>query len=407
MRNRHAEDDATAPAAITPLMKFRLDTDSGFLPTSCYRPLLDHLVGPGLRPMERRFVPVDDNPFLPFCSTIFLAVFLAGANGHQMSSLTFLGAAGTVTGLEAPAGGGAGSGFWWIAACFKASRSCGSCNWEPFPFESGRNRRRGPDSRPSGPLRLPPRLVAGGFRGRIYCTPATRDLLHPRPAGLRHLQEEDARDAEPGWLLEAPSGASSLYPRSTRHGRSPSSSWSATTARSRLRDARGTRDERDGRTRGRERDGRGTRGRGRVPSRSSSSTAAPARFVGRPDTRRRHGPPVRRRPGRYGRPVLPDSSPVAEADYLLLESTYGDRLHEAGRQRRASGAHHPGQRLTRGGKVIMPSFAIGRVEEVLYWLKRLEEEKRIPVLPVYVDSPMAIGALQFYAGAAQRARSHA
>ena len=50
----------------------------------------------------------------------------------------------------------------------------------------------------------------------------------------------------------------------------------------------------------------------------------------------------------------------------------------------------------RGGKLIIPSFAIGRVEEVLYWLKRLEDEKRIPVLPVYVDSPMAIAALQFY-----------
>ena len=44
----------------------------------------------------------------------------------------------------------------------------------------------------------------------------------------------------------------------------------------------------------------------------------------------------------------------------------------------------------------MPSFAIGRVEEVLYWLKRLEDERRIPVLPVYLDSPMALGALQFY-----------
>src|SRR5262249_58410684 len=44
------------------------------------------------------------------------------------------------------------------------------------------------------------------------------------------------------------------------------------------------------------------------------------------------------------------------------------------------------------------AFAIGRVEEVLYWLKRLEDEKRIPVLPVYVDSPMAVAALQFYAG---------
>jgi metallo-beta-lactamase family protein len=53
-------------------------------------------------------------------------------------------------------------------------------------------------------------------------------------------------------------------------------------------------------------------------------------------------------------------------------------------------------RYGRGGKLIIPSFAIGRVEEVLHWLKRLEEEKRIPALPVYVDSPMAIGALQFY-----------
>src|SRR3954454_3466373 len=45
---------------------------------------------------------------------------------------------------------------------------------------------------------------------------------------------------------------------------------------------------------------------------------------------------------------------------------------------------------------MIPSFAVGRVEEVLYWLKRLEDDKRIPILPVYVDSPMAIGALQFY-----------
>src|SRR5581483_2988952 len=99
--------------------------------------------------------------------------------------------------------------------------------------------------------------------------------------------------------------------------------------------------------------------------------------------------------GRYGRPVLPDPSPIREADVLLLESTYGDRRHEV---------DDNGDRLAqivtstfeRGGKLIIPSFAIGRVEEVLYWIKRLEEERRIPVLPVYVDSPMAISALQFY-----------
>ena len=99
--------------------------------------------------------------------------------------------------------------------------------------------------------------------------------------------------------------------------------------------------------------------------------------------------------GRYGRPVLPDPTPVSDADILLLESTYGDRLHEP---------DDDGERLAaivnnaakRGGKLIIPSFAIGRVEEVLYWLRRLEEEKRIPVLPIYLDSPMAIAALQFY-----------
>jgi metallo-beta-lactamase family protein len=100
--------------------------------------------------------------------------------------------------------------------------------------------------------------------------------------------------------------------------------------------------------------------------------------------------------GRYNRPVLPDPSPVTDADVLLLESTYGDRLHEPddNGDRLASIVRDTAQR---GGKLIIPSFAIGRVEEVLYWLERLEDEQRIPALPVYVDSPMAIGALQFYA----------
>jgi metallo-beta-lactamase family protein len=100
--------------------------------------------------------------------------------------------------------------------------------------------------------------------------------------------------------------------------------------------------------------------------------------------------------GRYNRPVLPDPTPVATADVLLVESTYGDRLHEP---------DDDGSRLAaivnsvaeRKGRLIIPAFAIGRVEEVIYWLKRLEEEQRIPQMPVYVDSPMAARALQFYA----------
>ena len=99
--------------------------------------------------------------------------------------------------------------------------------------------------------------------------------------------------------------------------------------------------------------------------------------------------------GRFGRPVLPDPTMVEEADYLLVESTYGNRVHEK---------DDDGEKLAqaikatveRGGKVIIPAFAVGRVEELLYWIKRLEEEKRIPVLPVFVDSPMATEALSRY-----------
>jgi len=100
--------------------------------------------------------------------------------------------------------------------------------------------------------------------------------------------------------------------------------------------------------------------------------------------------------GRYSRPVLPDPTRVETADVLLVESTYGDRLH---------GPDDDGESLAaiirdtieRRGKVVVPAFAVGRVEEVIYWLKRLEEAKRIPVVPVYLDSPMAVDALRHYA----------
>ena len=57
-------------------------------------------------------------------------------------------------------------------------------------------------------------------------------------------------------------------------------------------------------------------------------------------------------------------------------------------------------RSRKGGKLIIPSFAIGRVEEVLYWIKKLEDEGKIPKLPVFVDSPMALDALRYYANRA-------
>jgi metallo-beta-lactamase family protein len=99
--------------------------------------------------------------------------------------------------------------------------------------------------------------------------------------------------------------------------------------------------------------------------------------------------------GRYGRPVLPDPTDAVAASVVLVESTYGDRDHEAddNAERLAEVIRAT---AARGGKLIIPAFAIGRIEELLYWVRRLERERRIPVLPVYVDSPMAVEALKYY-----------
>ena len=99
--------------------------------------------------------------------------------------------------------------------------------------------------------------------------------------------------------------------------------------------------------------------------------------------------------GRYARPVLPDPSNAVQADVVLVESTYGDRDHVADDNGEEL-AQVVRTTVERGGKLIIPAFAIGRVEELLYWMRRLEQERRIPIVPVYVDSPMANGALKFY-----------
>src|SRR2546423_4238129 len=99
--------------------------------------------------------------------------------------------------------------------------------------------------------------------------------------------------------------------------------------------------------------------------------------------------------GRFGRPVLPDPVMVNDADVLLVESTYGDRVHEQDDDGARLAAIVTGT-AERGGKLIIPAFAIGRVEELIYWLKRLETERRIPVLPVFLGSPIASAALSRY-----------
>ena len=95
--------------------------------------------------------------------------------------------------------------------------------------------------------------------------------------------------------------------------------------------------------------------------------------------------------GRYDDPVMVDPERVPEADYLIVESTYGNRLHE-----RSDPTERLGQVIertaARGGSVIIPAFAIGRAQSLLYHLWRLKQAGRIGLIPVYLDSPMAIDA---------------
>ncbi|MBA4804233.1 MAG: MBL fold metallo-hydrolase [Brevundimonas sp.] len=95
--------------------------------------------------------------------------------------------------------------------------------------------------------------------------------------------------------------------------------------------------------------------------------------------------------GRYDDPVMVDPELVPQADYLVVESTYGNRLHE-----RSDPTESLGQVIerttARGGSVIIPAFAIGRAQSLLYHLWRLKQAGRLGLIPVYLDSPMAIDA---------------
>ena len=296
-------------------------------------------------------------------------------------SLTFLGAAGTVTGskhlLEV-------DGRRLLVDCglFQGLKDLRQRNWEPLPVDPSTIEAVILTHAHLDHCGYLPRLVAAGFRGRIFCTPGTKDLCSLVLPDAAHIQEEDAREANRGGFTKH-SPALPLY-----------TSNDAARTLSQLQPVGYDREiPLWGQTGVRMGVGPPSDPIGTVEFINAGhllgSAYARVRVAGKTIL---FGGDL----GRYGRPVLPDPAPVSDADVLLLESTYGDRLHEPD-DNGARLAAIVNDAAARGGKLIIPSFAIGRVEEVLYWLKRLEEEKRIPVLPVYLDSPMAIGALQFYA----------
>jgi metallo-beta-lactamase family protein len=99
--------------------------------------------------------------------------------------------------------------------------------------------------------------------------------------------------------------------------------------------------------------------------------------------------------GHYDQPIINDPAPPPACDYLMCESTYGDRLHgEVTSDVQFAGIIN--EAYKRNAPILIPAFAVGRTQEILYMIRELEDEHRIPSMPVIVDSPMAAQATQIY-----------
>lgn len=95
-------------------------------------------------------------------------------------------------------------------------------------------------------------------------------------------------------------------------------------------------------------------------------------------------------------PILPETEAIHRADVVICESTYGDSIHEPAEMRKTLLAEFAQKVLRRGGTLVLPAFSIERTQEILYELDTLLLEKKIPAVPIYLDSPMAIRATEVY-----------
>jgi len=100
--------------------------------------------------------------------------------------------------------------------------------------------------------------------------------------------------------------------------------------------------------------------------------------------------------GRAGLPIIRDPKPIPDVDYLVCESTYGNRLHDPIDFAMEELAEIVNKTYNRGGKIIIPSFAVERTQEVIYFLHRLIDEGKIPHIDIFIDSPMASNATTIF-----------
>src|SRR5512145_191134 len=261
-------------------------------------------------------------------------------------TLTFLGAARTVTGSKYVLRSGRAT-ILVDAGLFQGLKELRLRNWDEFPLQAGQIDAVVLTHAHLDHCGYLPRLVAQGFRGRVFCTAGTQDLCRIVLPDSGRTQEEDAANANRGhYSRHTP--ALPLYTEAD-----------AFRAISQLQPV------------GYDRPmpvADGIEVEFINAGHLLGSAYARIRTAGRTLL---FGGDL----GRFNRPVLPDPTMIEEADYLLVESTYGNRVHDNGDDGEKLASVIKGT-TERGGRVIIPSFAIGRVEEVIYWIKRLEDEGR-------------------------------
>jgi len=288
-----------------------------------------------------------------------------------MASLRFLGATGTVTGSKYVFSH-KNSNIMVDCGLFQGLKELRLRNWTPFKMNVNDLDAIVLTHAHIDHTGYLPRLIKQGYNKPVYCTEPTRDLLEIMLLDSAHLQEEDAKYAnKKGTSKHSP--AMPLY--STEDARKTITLLKGIPYDTPFRptaDVLMT-----------FQDAGHILGSAFVIGRWQEESGEEKKIVFSGDL------------GRFERPILKDPSPVLDADYLLVESTYGARLHEQGDPKEEL-QRVINDTINRGGVVVIPAFAVGRTQELLYTIRELESEGRIPVLPVYVDSPMAIKATKLY-----------
>jgi metallo-beta-lactamase family protein len=220
-----------------------------------------------------------------------------------------------------------------------------------------------------------PRLVAQGFAGPIYCSRGTFDLLKILLPDAARLQEEDA-DYRNRHNLSTHQPALPLYTEDD-----------ARATLKLMQPEPNTGEPLDV--------AKGVRASFRIAGHILGSSLVLVELAGAGADGKGRRVLFSGDLGHYDQPIIRDPEPPPACDYMLVESTYGDRLHDPEDPKIAL-ARIINETNERGGVVLIPAFAVGRTQELIYLIRELEDEKKIPILPVRVDSPMAAAATQVY-----------